>query len=149
METYDERTENDEICDFYFEHIYNGIIFKDDSYFAMIEFKVIKNKNANVLLDHDVKFKDVNFKDVDYKCAWFTISFDKNGINRLIGPIRLNLDLLQQNKIRSISDDRYPEINEMVIESLSNDEYDLIGTDFIPDWMMDCLMTSIVSVDIK
>jgi len=140
LKTYDEGTENDVSDEFYFEHIYNGIIFTEDIVYGMIEFKVVKN--LDILSEHNV-----NFKDVDYNCAWFAISCDKNGINRLIGPIHLNQDLIKEGA-RTISDDRYPELDGMIIECVSNESVNLIATNDIPDWMMDCLMNSVAFIEI-
>lgn len=129
-----------------FSHVYNGIIFREDYYIPMIEFKIVNdNKNTsqhNMICD--LVSKDVRFESVNYKCAWFAISCDKDGINKLIGPIHLNLDLLQQNGSRVIDDERYSEMNSLTIEALSNNTDDLINTDDIPDWMMYHLTQSII-----
>jgi hypothetical protein len=147
--------ENDIMTGIYFKHIYNGIIFAEDHYIPMIEFKIIDDGSQNNIVSSsksefesetltNLITRDIRFNNVKYKCAWFAISCDNDGINNLIGPLHLNLELLKQNGMRVICDEYYPGLNGMMIEALSNDHEDLINTNDIPDWMEIHLIQSII-----
>jgi len=97
-----------------FVHINNGLIFTNDGYFPLLEFR-----KGNV-------------------DKWFMIRHsddDDDDTNRLEGPIHVvhSNDDTNDTYI-SIDDERYPEINKMKIEAISNDPENLI-TD-IPSWIM-------------
>jgi hypothetical protein len=118
--------------DYYFEHIYNGIIFKESTYYPMVEFKIKYDKEYN---------KDkIVFKDVKFKCGWFIV--DAEAL-KLIGPVNLNLEEIKKEK-RVIDDINYPDINGMEIEGISNDVETLISRDQIPMWMVKHLSESVI-----
>lgn len=119
--------------EFYFEHIYNGIIYNKDKFYPMIEFE-IKYKENNDHLENTFLFCNVN-----YKSGWFIIDANKMILS---GPI-----ILDKNKImidvRIVDDIKFNEINGCEIESISNDEKIMIKGQDIPEWMISCLMKSI------
>ena len=117
----------------YFEHIYNGIIFTNGTFYPMIEFKIVnKDKNAEE--------KSTLFVDVHFKCGWFIID---PAFKKLAGPIKINTIKIIDN-IREISDYRYPEINSKIIDSVSNEDESLISKDDIPSWMYISLISNII-----
>ena len=124
--------------EFYFEHIYNGMIFKNNDFFPMIEFKIVKTNPSITNI--------FNFADTNFKCGWFIIQpID----HKLLGPINLNIEQFKSDlKKRIIDDINYPDINGLEIEDISNDPKMLIPRNELPDWMFYCLVNKIVSVDI-
>lgn len=117
--------------DYYFSHIYNGIIFKESEYYPMIEFKIIViNKDAS---------KPILFKGVEYKCGWFIV----DGENfKLEGPVCLNKEDIKNN-LRVIDDKNFPNINDSEIESVSNESDSIIPREQIPHWMIKHLINKI------
>ena len=108
---------------FYFQHIYNGIIFANGKYYPMIEFKIKTTENANTTY---------LFCNVDYKCAWFVIDSDNR---TLLGPVGINKEKIINGE-RFIDDEQYEEINGCEIEAVSNEAESIIDPDDLPDWMM-------------
>jgi hypothetical protein len=121
--------------DFYFEHIYNGMIFKDNEFFPMIEFKIIKTNQG---ISNNILFSDTNFK-----CAWFIIEPSEH---KLLGPINLNINHIKSEK-RVIDDTNYPDIDGLEIEDISDDPDMLIPRDQLPDWIYHCLINKIHIID--
>jgi hypothetical protein len=118
---------------FYFKHIYNGMIFKDNKFFPMIEFKIVET-------DQDI-LNNILFCDTNFKCGWFIIEPSEY---KLLGPINLNIEQIKTElKKRVIDDINYPDINGLEIEDISNDPEMLIPRDQLPDWMFYCLINKI------
>lgn len=113
-----------ETPNYHFEHIYNGIIFKDSIYYPMIEFKIIKNND-------EIK-EQINFSHSNFKCGWFIVDAP---LLKLIGPINIDNEKIKSG-IRMINDELFPEINGLIIESISNDVDSLIPSEQIPFWMI-------------
>ena len=124
---------------YYFKHIYNGMIYTKDTYYPMMEFKILKDESPDIYPDKTVVFKDVN-----YRCAWFVIMYDEEkDTNDLIGPIHLDQNKIK-NDIRIIDDKRYPAIHGQKIVSVSNEDGTLIEEHTrIPDWILLILLRSI------
>lgn len=142
--------QNNDMDKYHFSHIYNGIVFAEDSYFGMIEFKIMKNdRTSDVDLHtlHVSKTQSVKFTNINHKCAWFAIICNMDGINELVGPLQLDLDLIH-NGTRVIKDENFPEINGMIIDAVSNDPDNLIASREIPDWMIRNLIGSIMIIDV-
>lgn len=118
------------IDEVHFVHIYNGIIFAKDTYFPMIEFKIVPN---TMITDKS----SPTFKDVNYARGWFVVNTD-NDKNELLGPVKLDLSTIETG-VRRVSDDRFTQINGLIIECVSNETESLIGTGDIPPWMLNCL----------
>jgi hypothetical protein len=122
MNTTTQFTKSDNIS---FQHIYNGLIFDDDTPCLMIKFKIeskLSEPNTSAVFD-----------DIDSDVGWFQILHtDKR--NCLIGPIKLDLDLIKTD-IQQIKDERYRHLNEKIIESVSNDQSCMIDLGDVPEWM--------------
>lgn len=124
------------------KHIYNGIVFNENGFWPMIEFKIISEDsdlNNNSLENNKHINKSNKFKDVDYECAWFLIDIENS---KLIGPVKLNTQATIDNK-RTIDDDRFPKINKCTIESITNDIEMLINDKDIPLWMLNYVIAQI------
>lgn len=110
--------------DYYFTHIFNGIIFSETSYYPMIEFKIVK-------INPEAK-EQILFRDTQFKCGWFIM--DAENLN-LRGPVNLNKIKIETG-IREIEDENFPEINGFTIEAISNEKESLITREDIPHWMI-------------
>ncbi|VBB18927.1 hypothetical protein YASMINEVIRUS_1459, partial [Yasminevirus sp. GU-2018] len=125
--------ENDEFVKF--THIYNGIIFTENEYHPMIEFKVTPVDEGNTSLNPV-------FSRVQFKCGWFIISTDEHSVQSLRGPVKIDLEKIKDG-VRLIADDEFPEINGCEIECVSNEQESLIHVNDTPMWMLNALQKSL------
>lgn len=117
--------------DYYFSHIYNGIVFKGSTYYPMIEFKIIRT-------DQSIP-EPILFKETQFKCGWFIVDGENS---KLRGPVGLNKEKIKTG-LRVIDDKNFPEIDGSEIESVSNEKESMITREQIPHWMTKHMVSKI------
>lgn len=120
---------NEEIREYTFYHTRNGIVYNDDDYYPMIEFKIKMNDaNSN-------KMAVFQIVDLDSDSAWFCMMPGENNY-QLMGPVIID----PEQKEKQIVDDwRFDNLLGREIESISNDPSSIIDHDDIPNWMLKTL----------
>ena len=117
--------------DYYFLHIYNGIVFKGSDYYPMIEFKIVRT-------DPEIS-EFILFKESQSKCGWFIVDGENS---KLKGPVYLHKEHIKKC-IRVIDDKNFPEIDGFEIESVSLDKESLIFREQIPLWMIKHMVSKV------
>jgi hypothetical protein len=122
-----------------FEHIYNGMIVKNDSFCGMVEIKI----KAPKIRCGDSEF-EFRFVLANHKCGWFNVD---GGSSQLVGPVEFDGEKFVTTGERHV---RFNESSEFdLIDNIDNDVENIISSDDFPPWMLRDLTRSVGVVESK
>jgi hypothetical protein len=116
-----------------FKHIHNGMVFDNDIFYPMIEFKI----DQTVLENTSDKNIFTLFQRTNCDSAWFIVDLVSR---KLDGPVVVSSNNSGGDVI--INDKLYLDINGFKIDNISDNIEDLIAEYDIPDWILQSLLKS-------